>query len=302
MFIINMYLLWRLYDIKCKSALYESLLNIIENSKGFYYYCHLKPTMTYRYISPTVDRYLGPGGRERHMQNPYDELFRIIHPDDERKIKEKMSGEIDFSEPFTIRLMTQTGEYRWYEDYVTPVYEDNELVAIHGIYWDIHDKMIMQQTLQFKLMHDQLTNMKNRTYFEEQLSYYNEKQDKACGIIICDLDDLKIMNDTKGHKMGDYYIKEGAAILSQVMNNRADVCRIGGDEFAIIIAETTAKEVADLVTAINKKVKQFNEQNQLHIKMSIGHRFSEHSIGKMDTLFVEADQEMYKQKYKNKRL
>ena len=92
---------------------------------------------------------------------------------------------------------------------------------------------MLQQTIIYKAMYDQLTDVKNRTYFEDRLSIFNELNDVSCAITICDLDNLKSINDTYGHKKGDEYIRESAQLLEEAVG-------LDGEELAEI-AETLKK-------------------------------------------------------------
>ncbi len=79
---------------------------------------------------------------------------------------------------------------------------------------------------------DVLTQLKNRRAYEKAL--LNLSSDGDAGIVFCDVNSLKYVNDTEGHEAGDRLIRRFADILKSFFAN-ADICRIGGDEFVVIL-------------------------------------------------------------------
>lgn len=87
---------------------------------------------------------------------------------------------------------------------------------------------------------DELTGVRNKTAFTELEQSIQDNIEKGMdylpfAIVVCDLNDLKTINDTKGHKAGDEYIKSSAELLCNIFNH-SPVFRIGGDEFAIFLS------------------------------------------------------------------
>lgn len=174
-------------------------------------------------------------------------------------------------------------------------------MAVQGIIRNIDEKVKLQQDLEYRITHDALTDLYNREYFELKFDEYNEQTNVPVAIIVCDLDELKYINDNYGHKEGDALIKATANLLNRFSSNTITVARIGGDEFVLLVAETTKKETERLVQSIRKEIDMHNENgSDVIIKMSIGHAFAQNSKGKMTELFSQADKNMYKDKLKRK--
>ena len=109
-------------------------------------------------------------------------------------------------------------------------------------------------------------------------------------IILCDLDELKYINDNFGHKMGDVLIQEIARILNKFTSDNIIVARIGGDEFVLIVAEKTKEEIEQLMNDISIEINKHNESvNNIKIKISVGYAYTLSSIGQMTELFSQAD-------------
>lgn len=149
--------------------------------------------------------------------------------------------------------------------------------------------------------HDSLTGIHNRNYFEKQKEELNI-EDKSIGLIICDLDNLKFINDVFGHEVGDESIKRAAKIIQESVDGNGIVSRIGGDEYVVILENIEYKEVEIAVENIRETIKDYNLRNpQVLIQMSIGFEYSHKSMGRIEEIFRNADKNMYKEK-QNKKL
>jgi diguanylate cyclase (GGDEF)-like protein/PAS domain S-box-containing protein len=274
----------------------KRIFQLVERAKDIIYYYQLKPEPKYIYLSPSIEKVLGSGLVERSYQNPYTH-FELVHPDDYEILVKKGNGDIDYNQPIVQRWRDEQGNYIWFEDYATPIFENGELVAVQGIIRNITDKINLQKDLEYRITHDALTNIHNRQFFEKNMETYDKHVNVPVAIILCDLDELKYVNDNYGHKKGDVLIKESAQILNRYSSDNVIVSRIGGDEFAILVTNTDSEYVENMIDRILKDIRRYNENStDIKIKMSIGYAFSNHSIGKMDNLFTEADRNMYVEK------
>ncbi|MER2107135.1 MAG: GGDEF domain-containing protein [Solibacillus sp.] len=189
------------------------------------------------------------------------------------------------------------GEYIWFEEYAIPVYKDGKLVAMQGIYRNINEKVKLQQQLEQRATHDALTNLYNRAYFDAKFNQYNETTDTPITIAICDLDNLKCVNDQYGHKTGDDLIKEVARIFNKVVKNGEFVARIGGDEFAFMLVDADEARIDELFTHIQFEVDAAKRTNKaFQIEMSKGYASHSSSLHEMERLYTEADNRMYAEK------
>lgn len=273
---------------------------MVENSKDIVYYYETKPTFKYRYLSPAIEKILSPNLVEESMKNPYT-AFELIHPDDYHVLRKKVAGELDYSKPIVVRWRNDEGRYMWFEEYTTPIYENGEVVAIHGIIRNIDDKVSLQQQLEYKALHDRLTGMYNREYFESLMDKYDKHENVPIGIVVCDLDGLKLVNDKYGHKDGDKLIRETSNILQNFTRKNITVARIGGDEFAILLVNVDPSDTELFMTKIQNEVDLFNAKGtSFEIKLSIGIAYSCSSLGEMEALFVKADTAMYEDKHKKR--
>ena len=279
------------------------MLEVVENLKDIMYYCELKPNLKYRYLSPVVDQFFGKGAMQEHIKNPDIIFSDLVHPDDRHILVKKKNGELDYSKPIVTRLKNADGKYIWFEEYATPVFNDEGIIAIQGVLRDISEKVELQQKLEYKVTHDALTNVYNRGFFESQLDYFNWKRDVPIAVLICDIDELKLVNDHYGHRVGDSLIRETAKLLDTTVVENEIVARIGGDEFAVIFIDTELVHIEKYLSRLRKEIDFFNSKSRPYrVKMSIGFAFSPTSLGKMDALFVEADKKMYEEKIEKRKI
>ena len=149
---------------------------------------------------------------------------------------------------------------------------------------------------------DPLTGVKSKTAYKEETSKINlniQKGFQQFALVIFDLNDLKVMNDTYGHEAGDLYIK-GACRLICTTYKHSPVFRIGGDEFAVILmgqdllnAEKLMNRFYEKMSLINKEAQKPFEKVSVAAGMAV---FKEERDENFQSVFKRADENMYKNK------
>ena len=279
----------------------RNIYKLLERSWDIIYYYELKPKYKHRYTTPSVDYFLGEGTLDMLNRNP-DTPFIMIHPDDADIMNKKVTGELDYSKGIIQRLCGTDGTYRWFEEFTTPIYKNGEIVAVQGVMRNIDDKVKLEQELKYQISHDALTNLYNRGYFEEIMKKYDKEVDTSISILLCDLDELKYVNDSFGHAQGDRLICEAANFLISCFSSETVVARIGGDEFAIIQPDRSSAQIEAIYEGLLIALDDYNANHNLSINMSVGYAYGEKSYNKMDFLFSEADRKMYEQKKAKKQM
>jgi diguanylate cyclase (GGDEF)-like protein len=152
--------------------------------------------------------------------------------------------------------------------------------------------------------HDSLTGLANRSLFFDRLRHMvspGRRQIEPLGILIVDMDGLKRINDTHGHRAGDAAIREIAMRISRIPRKSDIVARLGGDEFGVILGEISDR--SDLLMIVERVSQQTDqpfrfEGRILNLTASIGHaRFPEDG-NDVDALLEVADRSMYQMKRK----
>ena len=164
-------------------------------------------------------------------------------------------------------------------------------------------KQRKQSEEQFRILshYDVLTGLYNRNYFEEEILRLKGGRNLPLGIIICDVDNLKLINDRLGHDSGDKLIQRAANIIKSSFREGDMVARIGGDEFVALLPDSDNGIVNQGVQRIRETIENENSEcNSLPISISIGHSICTEKPLQFEALFKEADNLMYKDKAAHK--
>jgi len=169
---------------------------------------------------------------------------------------------------------------------------------------DITDRKFMEEEIRALSLRDELTTLYNRRGFmtlaEQQLKIASRLK-KKIALLYLDMDDLKRINDTGGHKMGDRALAEIAFILKKCFRESDIVGRLGGDEFSILAMETTKLDVDVLVQRLQEKLALFNARSSaeagfsLSVSVGVFTRGPDHPAT-VEEMLSRADLLMYEQK------
>lgn len=173
-----------------------------------------------------------------------------------------------------------------------------DLQRIHQvILYPLKNALQYHQAIQLA-MHDGLTGLGNRRYFDEQLKramHSAKRQHTQIGLVLSDLNKFKAINDTFGHSIGDQVLIEFSNILRACIRDSDSNFRFGGDEFAIIIENACE----DALNIIESRIDSALKTNVLLVKYqvtcSLGSTFMNRDDNEQ-SLFERADQALYSQK------
>ena len=150
-----------------------------------------------------------------------------------------------------------------------------------------------EKLMKHQAEHDPMTGVLNRGAFEQILKLL-EKDKREFALILVDVDNFKSVNDTYGHAMGDSILKRVSKLLTEGFRSIDHVCRIGGDEFAVIMMDVTN----DLGYTIEEKISEINHQLAAHeenvpaVSLSVGAAFTDRE-NPGESLFKDADRALY---------
>lgn len=156
------------------------------------------------------------------------------------------------------------------------------------------EKRVQQEELSYLSYKDMLTKLYNRNKYISVIDETKNKVLKNIGVAYIDLNGLKSINDKYGHSMGDKFISSAAEVLNDIF---PDNCyRIGGDEFVVIMADTSAAEFESMINTLKNNMKINN------VSVSIGSLYKDETTD-LEELLKSADKLMYKEKeiYHNQR-
>ncbi len=161
----------------------------------------------------------------------------------------------------------------------------------------------LRNLLESQAVHDPLTGLLNRRYIDHTLQrelYQAQRYSRPLSVIMIDIDYFKNINDTYGHKAGDTTLKETARLLQEKSRKEDIVCRFGGEEFLIVMQETTQKRALERADEIRKAVEghsfSFNAGQTKKITISLGISAFPENGQSIEDLILRADQALYKAK------
>lgn len=152
-----------------------------------------------------------------------------------------------------------------------------------------------QMLIKHQAEHDALTGAFNRGAFEKLLKVHEKEEEQSpFALILVDVDTFKSVNDTYGHAVGDAILKRVAALLTSTFRSIDFVCRIGGDEFAVIMVEMTsnlAYTITDKIQAVNEELSH-PKSGIPAVTLSVGAAFTDRE-NPGESLFKDADSALY---------
>jgi diguanylate cyclase (GGDEF)-like protein/PAS domain S-box-containing protein len=213
------------------------------------------------------------------------------------------------------RVATETSSQEWIEIYTYPVLNQQGLVT-HVIEYvrNITDRKRAEQEshrfikeLEKLSSEDSLTGLQNRRMIFERIKHEIERVRRYgadLSLIFCDLDYFKEINDTYGHNAGDGVLRTIAEILRRSVRNSDVVGRYGGDEFLLVLPQTSLKGAGELAERIRICVQdtQFEmpDGKRAGITMSIGVAFYDGIETDIDALISRIDTALYVSKRSGK--
>ncbi len=151
-----------------------------------------------------------------------------------------------------------------------PMTHQGVMTGGYGVYTDISERKEREAYLAYVSTHDDLTTLYNRTYFERRISELKTTEHLPLGIIMMDVNGLKLINDAFGHRAGDYLLNEIATKVKALCDHSEIIARMGGDEFAVLVTNSTHELLESMVDKIWMCCNQI-KVNEVAISVSLGH-------------------------------
>ena len=242
--------------------------------------------------------------RENAIGRPLSEVFRIV--DGTTREAAPNPAQRAILENRTVGLaadsilLRRDGVESAIEDSAAPIHNrDGQVAGAVIVFHDVSESRAMALKMAHLAQHDFLTGLPNRALLTERLSRaigQARRHSKRVGLMFLDLDYFKHINDSLGHAVGDQLLQVVAERLMLCIRDTDTVCRQGGDEFVILLAEI--EQTRDAAPIAEKLLAAFNEPcliagHELHVSLSIGISIYPDDGMDADAVMKNADTAMY---------
>ena len=272
------------------------------------YYVDVKTGNYHEYVHmESMDKLGVPESGEDFFSDCLSNAAKWIHPDDLQLAmhvleKKTLLNKLSYDKTFSIICRMIRNGNTEHVRHIFIMCEDKEhiLCCLERIEEEIRTKKEQEQNLQSaKRMArlDELTGIQNKNAFIEYTSSMNENlksgiNSKPFAIVMCDVNDLKLMNDTRGHSFGDEAIQRASRMVCSVFEH-SPVFRVGGDEFVAVLFDRDYEERENLLRKL-KEESLTNKRSRSGPVVACG--MSEYDLEKdkkVEDVYERADEQMY---------
>lgn len=245
---------------------YQSLFDY--NKSGIF---ELDKSGRFTSLNPSGTMMLGMDEKEM-MKNSF---HSIVCMEDLPQVSEMFQRSLDGETvDYQTAIIDANGDRKRLDITHVPMIVDYEVVGVYGIARDITSEHKQRKQIEDLANQDQLTGMPNRSAMKRKLKEKLRSHQKKgyVAVLVLDVDDFKLINDSVGHDQGDELILELSKRLNQVFSNQFDVGRIGGDEFMMIGHPNSRDDLTDISGSLDLLFSEpFNIENRnYYLKSSCG--------------------------------
>jgi len=153
-----------------------------------------------------------------------------------------------------------------------------------------------ENDIKYLSFHDKLTGLCNRAFFEFEFQRFHASRQMPLTLVIGDINGLKIINDALGHTYGDELLKKIADILKESFRKEDIIARWGGDEFSILLPNTSYETAKQMIERVYKKCTEQSESTMV-LSISMGTSTKDNNDDKnIEEMLKEAEDKMYRHK------
>jgi len=228
-----------------------------------------------------------------------------VHPREREILREVLSALAAGSSNEShaeLRFRHRSGIWIWLEAFAQNMLHEPSVGAIVLNYRDVTQRKATEKQLEYQAYYDALTGLPNRLLFRDRVVNaiaQAHRNRRGVAVMYLDLDHFKLVNDGLGHSLGDALLSEVAARLQSCVRASDTISRLGGDEFTILLIDTSSSEA---IAGVARKILQsfahpFRvEGHELFVTASIGISIFPGDGEEVETLLKCADSAMYRAK------
>jgi diguanylate cyclase (GGDEF)-like protein/PAS domain S-box-containing protein len=228
------------------------------------------------FLNKAWEKFTGYTVKESNQQLLVNFIEKSIDYNTPHYIADLLSGNTD-SHQFEFKLKNKFKKELWVEGrFAITQASDMNSFCISGTIEDISSRKKAQHELEYLAMHDGLTGLYNRLYFENELKQFTATASRGNGphaLLYLDIDRFKVINNAVGHRHGDMVLRNIASLISSTLKSGDFFARIGGDEFALLIPNSdqyTALTIADNICKLLDEYQCEIDNETFKVNCSIG--------------------------------
>ncbi|KIH77335.1 PAS domain S-box-containing protein/diguanylate cyclase (GGDEF) domain-containing protein [Geoalkalibacter ferrihydriticus] len=199
-----------------------------------------------------------------------------------------------------MRLLDKQGAVLWVEFRLNSMVSPGGRRTIFGCLDDISERKKTQKQLDFLNMHDRVTGLYNRHYFNgslRRMAAVSARGKASHALLYLDIDHFKVINDNFGHQRGDAILREIAELMKSRLRRSDVLCRLGGDEFAILIPDADLTQACQVANEMSQIIQghslQMDARQSLELSCSVGVSEIDGSAGSAEEYLKQADIALY---------
>ncbi|NCB41416.1 MAG: transporter substrate-binding domain-containing protein [Clostridia bacterium] len=230
----------------------------------------------------------------------YKDVFRLSHENPAYDITDPVaevlkSGMVHELSNHAI-LTSKDGKVYILEDSASPIKNlQNEMLGAVLVFRDATQKQKQRRQIEYLSFHDALTGLYNRRFFEEEIKRLDMPRNYPLTIVMADLNGLKLTNDAFGHHEGDKLLKQTADLFRTYLREEDIASRWGGDEFAILMPQTTTEDAEKVIQKVIQGGNKLNTGKGI-LSIAFGWETKTDSTMEIERAFMNAEEYMYKKK------
>jgi len=200
------------------------------------------------------------------------------------------------------------GISHWVEGQFNQLKSEGKISGVTLTLDNIDERKQAEEQLNHLALHDTLTDLYNRYYFDRKLKQLAESainESQCHSLLYIDLDHFKVINDTQGHQQGDAILKMVASKIYDFKRSSDILCRIGGDEFALLLTHTNKNEAATIAQELCELMQQDHysfDDRIFRISCSVGIAEIDGEAHEAQTYLQQADIALYVAKRRGRNL
>lgn len=269
--------------------------SVLDNIPGFAYKCKNDDYWTMEVLSNSFESITGYS-RDDILDNSRRSFNDLILPEHQQKVKDDWEIAVREKTKYVgeYQMRKADGSIFWVWEQGQAEYDTTgNVIHLIGFISDISYRKDVEDALEFLSYHDSMTGLFNRRYIEAELSRVDVKRNYPISLVKLDIDNLKFANDVFGHSYGDEIIKRVAVILKETLREDEIVGRMGGDEFLIVLPNTSELQAQNIVDRLHIRFDNAQMKTTLSVSIGVASKVEDHDIKITQTL---AEERMYSNK------